>query len=187
MKLLRSFAIVALSTATPVPAAAATLTVGSATMQNILVERMFNKDGRFYLQDGICYAYLESPRIWLGQARVFIEAQLRSQLGVEISGQCVGSGLAPKVVMSGRLVGAGTTLTFVEVRIDRVDDDAAGASDLLQSIAPALPPIDILSTIRARLADAHGIPISVDSLRIDSVTTSDDAVTVRFDIGLRAP
>ena len=180
-------ALVALSAATPVTAAAATLTVGKVTIQNALVENVFNRAGRFYLQDGVCYAYLESPRSWLADGRVVIEAQLRSQLGVEISGQCVGSGLTSKVVMSGRPVGAGTKLKLADVRFDRVDDNPTGASDLLQTLAPTLPPIDVLKTIRAGLADAKEARIFVDSLQIDDVTTSDDAVTIRFDTELRAP
>jgi hypothetical protein len=109
-------------------------------------------------------------------------------LGVEMSGSCVGTAFASKVVMSGRLVGAGTTLSLAEVRFDRIEDNAAGgALDILQSMAVALPPVDVLKTARERLADNGDVPISVDSLQIDSVTTSDTAVTIRFDIGLRAP
>ena len=113
---------------------------------------------------------------------------MSSQLGVEMSGSCVGNALASKVEMSGRLVGAGTTLSLADVRIDRIDDAAAGSAlDLLQSIVPAPPPVDVLSTIRDRLADSDEVPISVERLSIDSVTTSDTDVTIQFDFGLRAP
>jgi hypothetical protein len=169
-------------------ATAATLTVGNATIQRALVEGVFTQNGRWYLQDGVCYVYLESPRTWLADGRVHIEAQLSSQLGVEMSGSCVGTALASKVVMSGRLVGAGTTLALAEVRIDRIENNASGgAVDLLQSMAVTLPPVDVLKTARERLAREGDVPISVDTLQIDSVTTSDTAVTVRFDLGLRAP
>jgi len=188
MKWLAIFAVAALSASMSVPAAAVTLTIGKATIQNLLVQHVFNNNGRWYLQDGICYAYLDSPRSWLAEGRVFIEAHLSSQLGVEMSGQCVGSSFASKVVLSGRLVGAATTLALAEVRFDRVADEATGGvSDLLQSIAPTLAPIDVLKTIRDRLADADEIPISVDTLQIDNVTTSDSAVAVRFDFALSAP
>jgi hypothetical protein len=188
MRWLGIFALAALPVCISVPVAAATLTIGKATIQKLLVERVFNNNGRWYLQDGICYAYLESPRTWLAEGRVFIEAHLASQLGVEMSGQCVGSSFASKVVLSGRLVGAATTLTLAEVRFDRVaDETTGGASDLLQSIAPTLPPIDVLQTIRDRLADADEIPIAVDTLQINNVTTSDTAVAVRFDFALSAP
>jgi hypothetical protein len=167
---------------------AATLTVGNATIQRALVEGVFTQNGRWYLQDGVCYVYLESPRTWLADGRVHIEAQLSSQLGVEMSGSCVGTAFASKVVMSGRLVGAGTTLSLAEVRIDRIENDASGgAVDLLQSMSLSLPPVDVLKAARERLADRDDVPISVDSLQIDSVVASDTAVTVRFDVGLRAP
>jgi hypothetical protein len=168
--------------------AAATLTVGTATIQRALVEGVFTQNGRWYLQQGVCYVYLDSPRTWLADGRVHIEAQLSSQLGVEMSGGCVGTTFASKVVMSGRLIGAGTTLSLAEVRIDRIENDASGSAvDLLQSMTVALPPVDVLKVARERLAGESDVPISVDMLQIDSVTTSDTAVTVRFDVGLRAP
>src|SRR5512143_3742007 len=112
------FCFCTFATLTSVSAAAATLTVGNATIQRALVEGVFTQDGRWYLQQGLCYVYLESPRTWLADGRVHIEAQLSSQLGVEMSGSCVGTTFASKVVMSGRLVGAGTILSLAEVRID---------------------------------------------------------------------
>jgi len=179
--------LLALSMVVP-PAAAATLTVGKASIQRLFVEGVFNKNGRWYLQDGACYAYLESPRTWLAGGRVHIEAHLSSQLGVEMSGSCVGNPLAAKVEMSGRLTGAGTTLSLADVRVDRIDDAAAGSAlDVLQSIVPAPPPVDVLSTIRERLAESDEVPISVDKLSIDSVTTSDTEVAIQFDFALRAP
>jgi hypothetical protein len=180
--------LLVLSTAMPLPVTAATLTVGTASIQRLFVEGVFNKNGRWYLQDGVCYAYLDSPRTWLAGGRVHIEARLSSLLGVEMSGSCVGNPLASKIEMSGRLVGAGTTLSLADVKIDRIEDQAAGSAlDLLQSMVPAPPPVDVLSTIRDRLADSDDVPISVDTLRIDSVTTSDTEVTIQFDFGVRAP
>jgi hypothetical protein len=170
------------------PAAAATLAVGKASIQRLFVEGVFNNNGRWYLQDGVCYAYLESPRTWLGGGRVHIEAHLSSQLGVEMGGSCAGNALAAKVEMSGRLVGTGTTLSLVDVKIDRIDDAATGSElDVLQSLIPAPPPLDVLKEARARLADSEEVPITVDKLSIDSVTTSDTEVTILFDFGLRAP
>lgn len=182
-------ALAALTLAVPPTLAAATLTVGSATVQKLVAERVFDKQGRWFLQDGVCYAYLESPRTRLANGRIVIEAHLSSQLGVEMANGCVGSAFASNVVMSGRLTGAGSTLTLGEIRIDHVDDPTArSALDLLQSIAPTtLPPLDILQAIRSRPVDPGELPIAVDRIQIDSVTTTDDAITVRFDTALRAP
>jgi hypothetical protein len=180
--------LLALSVAVPAPVVAATLTVGKASIQRLFAEGVFNKNGRWYLQDGVCYAYLESPRSWLAGGRVHIEAHLSSQLGVEMAGSCAGNPLAAMVEMSGRLTGSGTTLSLADVRIDRIDGNATGnALDLLQSIVPAPPPVDVLSTLRERLADSDEVPISVDKLSIESVTTSDAEVTIQFDFAVRAP
>jgi hypothetical protein len=183
-----TFLLLALSVVASMPAAAATLTVGKASIQRLFVEGVFNKNGRWYLQEGACYAYLDSPRTWLAGGRVHIEARLSSQLGVEMSGNCVGNPLAAKVEMSGRLMGSGTTLSLVEVKVDRIDDAATGSElDALQALIPAPPPLDVLKTIRERLADSEEVPVTVEKLSIDSVTTSDTEVAVRFDFALRAP
>jgi hypothetical protein len=183
-----AISLLALSIAAPMPLAAATLTVGKASIQRLFVEGVFNKNGRWYMQDGACYAYLDSPRTWLADGRVHIEAHLSAQLGVEMSGSCVGNPLASKIEMSGRLVGSGTTLSLAEVKIDRIEDQAAGSAlDALQSLVPAPPPVDVLSTIRKRLADSDEIPITVDTRKIDSVTTTDTEVTIQFDFGVSAP
>jgi hypothetical protein len=188
MKRQWTFLVLALSVVASTPAAAATLTVGKASIQRLFVEGVFNKNGRWYLQEGACYAYLDSPRTWLAGGRVHIEAKLSSQLGVEMSGNCVGNPLAAKVEMSGRLMGAGTTLSLVEVKVDRIDDAATGNElDVLQALIPAPPPLDVLTTIRERLADSEEVPITVEKLSIDSVTTSDTDVAVQFDFALRAP
>jgi len=180
--------LLALSVIASVPVAAATLTVGKASIQRLFVEGVFNDNGRWYLQKGACYAYLDSPRTWLAGGRVHIEAKLSSQLGVEMSGNCVGNPLAAKVEMSGRLMGSGTTLSLVEVKVDRIDDAATGNElDVLQALIPAPPPLDVLKTIRDRLADSEDVPITVEKLSIDSVTTTDTDVSVRFDFALKAP
>jgi hypothetical protein len=172
-----------------VESTAASLSVGTATLQRLMADNVFNRQDRWYLQDGNCYAYLEAPQIRLAGGRVIIAAHLTSQLGVDMSNSCLGSAFVSNVVMSGRLVGSGTTLTLADIRIDGVEDEAArSALDLLQAIAPTtLPPIDILQTIRSRPVEAGEVPIVVDTLQIDTVTTSDQAITIRFDIGLSAP
>ena len=181
-------ALLAVLIVVPLTANAATLTVGKASIQRLFVEGVFNDNGRWYLQEGVCYAYLDSPRTWLGGGRVHIEAHLSSQLGVEMAGSCAGNALAAKVEMSGRLVGTGTTLSLTDVKIDRIDDAATGSElDVLQALIPAPPPLDVLKAIREGLADSDEVPITVDKLSIDSVTTSDTEVAVQFDFALRAP
>ena len=109
---------------------------------------------------------------------------LRLLWAIALAATCV----AFLVEMSGRLTGTGTTLSLADVRIDRIDGNATGnALDLLQSIVPAPPPVDVLSTLRERLADSDEVPISVDKLSIESVTTSDAEVTIQFDFAVRAP
>src|SRR5262245_39812016 len=168
---------------------AATLMIGPRSVQEVVVKSVFTDQGRWNLLSGACFARLDSPRTSLAQGRVVVEAHLSAQLGAPMSGSCVGSAFDSKVVVSGKLVGAGTTLTLTEIRFDRVDDEATrSALELLQSVAPtSLPPFDLLAAIRAQKPKVDELPIDVDKLHIDEVATTDTAVTVRFDFALRGP
>ena len=183
-------ALLAVSIVAPVPVAAATLTVGKASIQRLFVEGVFNRNGRWYLQDGVCYAYLESPRTWLAGGRVHIEAHLSSQLGVEMAGSCAGNALAAKVEMSGSPGGRGHDAVARRRagRSHRRQCHGQRRSTCCRSMVPAPPPLDVLK-YDSRTAGGLGeeVPISVDKLSIDSVTTSDADVTVQFDFALRAP
>lgn len=121
---------------------ASRLTIGPETLQILIERALFTKQGRWYLLDqGPCYAYIESPKVRLTGGRLYLDAHLSSRVGTVAFGSCVGVGFASNLTLSGRAVGSGSTLTLDDVRIDKVDDPAtADVLDLLQQAAPqALP------------------------------------------------
>jgi hypothetical protein len=172
---------------------ASRLAIGPETLQILIEKALFTKQGRWYLLDqGPCYAYLESPKVHLGDGRLYLDAHLSSRVGTVILGSCVGVGFASDLALSGRAVGSGSTLTLDEVRIDRVADPAtADALNLLQQAAPqALPravSIDVLATARGSPASVAGFTISVSAFQIVAVTTQPSGIIVDFALSLKAP
>jgi hypothetical protein len=174
-------------------AQASRLAIGPETLQILIERALFTKQGRWYLLDqGPCYAYLESPKVHLADGRLYLDAHLSSRVGTEAFGSCVGVGFASNLTLSGRAVGSKSTLTLDEVRIDRVEDpDTADALNLLQQVAPqALPravSIDVLATARGSPASIVGFSISVSAFQIISVTTQPAGIMVDFALSLNAP
>jgi hypothetical protein len=172
---------------------ASELSIGAHTIQKMISEQLFNRQGRWYLSDdGPCYVYLESPHTRLQNGRLVLDAHMSSRVGVRIGSNCVGSGFASDVSLSGRLVGKGSTLTIDDIRFDHVDDSATrDVVDLIQNSAPqALPHavnLDVLTYVRGAPMNASGIPVIVKQFRIVDVGTQSDAVVVHFDMSLTTP
>jgi hypothetical protein len=172
---------------------ASELDVGITTLQKLLTQQLFTRDGRWYLQDdGPCYAYLEYPKTRLAGGRVLLDADLSARLGTNVAGYCAGSGFSSKVTLSGQLVGKASVLTLGDIRIDHVDDAVTAAViDLVRDAAPnALPQalsFDVLSDVRGTPLNAGGTPVSLRQFHIVDVATRPDAVIVHFDLALSTP
>jgi hypothetical protein len=172
---------------------ASELVVGASTIQKIIAEQLFNKHARWYLsENGPCYAYLEAPHTQLKQGRLLLNAHLSARIGVDVGGNCLGSGFASNVTLSGRLVGKASTLTLDDIRIDHADDDATRAVfDLIQDAAPqALPRVlklDVLDAVRGTPISTAGVVVSVTQFRIIDVATQSDAVVIHYDLSLSTP
>src|SRR5260370_31515207 len=120
-----SAVILSLIASTSALAQSSQLTVGPATLLAIVSSQLFTKQGRWYLlDDGPCYAYLESPHVRLGHGRLYLDAHLSSRVGAQFAGTCLGAGFASDVTLSGKPIGTGSTLTLDDVRIDRVVDQS---------------------------------------------------------------
>lgn len=167
--------------------------IGPNTVQKILTDQLFTRSGRWYLlDDGPCYAYLESPQTRLEQGRIWLDAHLSSRIGQRLGNYCVGAGFASGVTISAQALGRGSTLTLGDIRIDHVDDGATAALvSLLRSVAPdALPRafhIDVLQSVRGNPIPLAGYTISVGPFDIQNVVTNPDGVTVHFDFALASP
>jgi hypothetical protein len=172
---------------------ASEIAIGPRPVQQILQTQLFTNQGRwFLLDDGPCYAFLESPVIHFKDGRLVLDAHLSSRLGQRIGGYCAGAGFASAVTLSARLVGQGATLTLADIRVDHVDDSVTrDLLSLLQKVAPqALPQafsIDLLHNVRGSPLQLGGYTVSVTQFVIQQIQSTPAAITVRFDLSLAAP
>jgi hypothetical protein len=174
-------------------AMAADLSLGPASIQKIVAEQLFNRQGRWYLVDnGPCYAYFDRPKTHLTDGRLVLNAHLSARIGVQIGDTCAGSDMAANVTISAKPVGKASSLTLDDIRIDHVDDSASrDALNVIQQIAPqALPKafsFDVLSIVSSKSISAAGVPVTVAQFRILNTQTRRDAVVITFDMSLTAP
>jgi len=175
-------------------AAGSTLSLGPRGVQSLVAEQLFNRDGRWYLIDdeGVCYTYLESPHVRLASDRLVLKAHMVSRLGQRFGGNCVGADLASNVTVSGKVRGTEHQLILDDIRIDRVDDEAArNALNLAVQVAPDSIPrtarIDVLESLRKQTFAAGGLAVLVDQIHIASITTRNDTLVIQFDLNLSAP
>jgi hypothetical protein len=170
---------------------ASELTMSRDAVQALVVATIFNDQGRWYLAKGVCYAYLERPRVSLAGGRLVIDGHLSSRVGLDVGDSCVGPDFASDVRISGRFVGAGSQITLNDIRIDNVKDDSTRqALDLIQSAAGASMPravnIDLLQLIKPTVVPGMPVRVAVTELQIEAVTTQPDKVTVDFEMKLTA-
>jgi len=184
--------------AAPAPAlpaaASSVLSLGPRGVQTLVMEQLFNRDGRWYLIDdeGVCYTYLESPHVRLASDRLVMKAQLVSRLGQRFGGNCVGADFASNVTVSGKVRGSGHQLILDDIRIDRVDDEAArNALNLAVQVAPDSIPrtarIDVLEPLRKQTFTAGTFAVHVDEFHIVSITTRNDTLVIQFELSMSAP
>ena len=175
-------------------AASSVLSLGPRGVQTLVAEQLFDRKGRWYLSDdeGVCYTYLESPHVRLTADRLVLKAHMVSRLGQRFGNNCVGADLASDVTVSGKIRGSGHQLMLEDIRIDRVDDEAArNALNLAVQVAPDSIPrtarIDVLEPLRKQAFTAGGFAVHVDEMRIASITTRNDTLVIQFDLSLSAP
>jgi hypothetical protein len=186
-------AVAALATALPA-AAASTLSLGPRGVQSLVSEQLFNREGRWYLIDdaGVCYTYLESPHVRVASDRLVLKAHMVSRLGQRFGNNCIGADLASNVTVSGKIRGSEHQLILDDIRIDRVDDEAArNALNLAVQVAPDSIPrtarIDVLEPLRRQAFTSGGFAVHVDQIHIASITTRNDTLVIQFDLNLSAP
>jgi hypothetical protein len=174
-------------------AVACDLALGPSTIQKLVAEQMFTRQGRWYLVDnGPCYAYLEHPKTRLREGRLILDAHLSGRIGIQMGDGCAGSQIATNVTLSSKPVAKGSSLSLDDIRVDHVEDSASrDVLEVIQQIAPqALPKavsLDVLTFLRNKSAGAAGIPVTVTQFRILNTETHRDAVLISFEISLTAP
>jgi len=171
------------------PARGAEIVLERTAVDRLVRQALFTDQGRYYLQRGACYAYLDDPAVSLTGGRVVLNANLTAYTGVLVGQQCVGVPLNSKVVLSGKPVHQGGIVRLADLRIDNIADEATRA--LVQAVVmprfPQAVEIDLAAALRSMLKQPN-IPYSTNLERLDitALTADGDRLGVVFDFKLTA-
>jgi hypothetical protein len=170
-------------------AQAAEIVLERSAVEKLAMQTMFSNAGRYDIQRGACYAYLDSPSVELKDGRIRIRSRLSSRVGLDTGNTCVGVTIASWTVVSGRPAANGGSVRLDELRIDSVDDPTVRLV-LESGLLPALPraiELDVLKAVRSMLQNSGAqLQTTVDGFQIESVRVGDDRLAVRFDFRLVA-
>ncbi len=176
--------LMAVAVLSTVPANAAEIVLEQSAVQKLVAESLFKDNGRYYIQQGACSAYLDSPTVTLTGGRVFIRSRLNARVGMDFGDSCAGVDLVSWTTVSGEPSAQGTSVRLANIRIEEVGD--ANTRIVLNSgLVPTLPgalELDVLKAVRSMLQGASGqLQVEVLALDIESVRIADNKLAVRFD------
>lgn len=174
----------------PGPASAAEIVLERTAVDRLVQQALFNDKGRYFLQRGACYAYLEDPVVALAGGRLVLNANLSSFLGVLVNNQCVGVPLKSRVTLSGRPAQqANGVVRLVDLSIDNISDASTRGfvqQVVLQRIPQALE-IDVAGAVRSMLKQPNvAYTGDLERLDITAVSAENDRLGVTFDFKLIA-
>ena len=159
----------------------AEIVLEQSAVQKLVVGSLFKDNGRFYIQQGACNAFLENPAVTLSAGRVVIRSHLSARLGMDLGDSCAGVDLASWDTVSGEPIAQGTTVRLADIRIEDVGD--ANTRIVLNSgLVPTMPgaiELDVLKAVRSMLQGANGqLQVDVQSLNIESVRIADNRLSI---------
>lgn len=172
------------------PSYAAELVLERSAVERLVQQSLFNDKGRYFLQRGACYAYLDDPAVALAGGRLVLDANLTAFTGMIVNNQCIGVPLKSRVRVSGKPAPQpGGFVRLVDLGIDNISD--ANVRALVQQVVvqrmPQALEIDVGSAVRAMLKQPN-VPYTGDLERIDisAVSAENDRLGVVFDFKLIA-
>lgn len=173
--------------ALPLSTQAAEIVLEPSAIQSLVMEGLFKDNGRLYLQKGVCFAYLDAPKVSLQGGRVIIRAHLNSRLGVPSGRDCMGVSLNSGATLSAVPAAQGQVVRLTDIRVDEVDD--ANTRNLLNlGLAPTLPgavEINVKKAVEDMLQSTGSrLQTEVQMLRIDAVQVTDSRLSISFDFRL---
>ena len=177
--------LLACATAAP----AAEIVLERSAVEKIVAQTLFNNAGRHVIQDGACYAFLDSPGVELKDGRIRIRSRLNTRLGLDTGNGCVGVTLNSWTVVSGRPATAGGLVRLYDLRIDSVDDPTLRLV-LDSGLVPTLPravELDVLGAVRSMLEGGGAqLQATVEAFQIESAQVGEGRLAVKFNFRLVA-
>lgn len=172
-------------------ACALELKISAAALERTLKAQLFNgPDGRYYLHGdarSACYVYAESPQVSFKDDRVVVHVHTRSKLGTGLRSTCLGVGLTRDADVSLVPNAEGESIGFRDARIDRLSDSRELNFLLVPFLSRKLPAqmkvnaAEILGKLLQQSVIATGYSLSLDTLKLHSMTVDHNALVVDVD------
>jgi hypothetical protein len=174
-----------------VPAHAVELKVSRAALERTLQQQLFAGPlGRYYLKGNAkssCAAYAEKPELSFTGDRVLVKMKIHAKLGTAMTGRCLGLSLAPTAEVSVVPEAEGETIGFRDARIERVSESRELNFLLLPFLSHQIPSsmkvnaADMLRNALKGSTSATGYQVTLDRLKIHSMTLEGDSIVVDVD------
>jgi hypothetical protein len=173
------------------PAHAVELKVSRAALERTLEQELFGgPDGRYYLKGtakSSCSVYAEKPEVSFTADRVEVKVKVHAKLGTAVTGRCIGLSLAPSAEVSVVPDAEGETIGFRDARIEHVSESKELNFLLMPFLNHQIPSsmkVNAAEMLRKALegsALTSGYKVSLDRLKIHSMTLEGDSIVVDVD------
>lgn len=187
-RLAASLAVVAF--AAGVPARAAEIALYQSALQKAVDREVFGGTGRRVLSGSprdCSHALVEQPVIALREGRLYLRARFAARAGVRVGVECAGTGESFWFEVSGRPAADGETVSLADLRLHEIKALYRPLIETLMAgpVARAVR-INLRGELQKVLGGDTGYQATLPRLAIESVTTTDQAVTMVFDFRLEA-
>ena len=172
-------------------ARAARLKVSRGALERTLQNQLFSgPGGRYYLKGSPgsgCSVYASDPKITFSGGRIQVEVKTHASIGTSVHGACLGISLSPTSQISVAPDGEGETVSFHDVRVERISDQRELNFLLAPFLSRKIPSgmtvnaADLLRKALEGSTATSGYKVTLDTLKVHSVQIEGDNLVVDMD------
>lgn len=176
------------------PAHAIEVKISAQALERTLKAQLFSgADGRYYMRGSAtsaCYVYAEQPKVTFKEDRVWVHVRTHARLGTGVKGACLGVSLTTEADVSMVPEAEGSSVGFRDARIERASESRELNFLLVPFLSHKLPTqmkVDAAQTMGKLLSQSvssTGYALTLDSLKLHSMTVDHGALVVDVDAGL---
>ena len=192
--LCRGFLLLSLCAVAALPARAIEVKISAQALERTLKAQLFSgADGRYYMRGNAtsaCYVYAEQPKVSFKDDRVWVHVRTHAKLGTGLKGACLGVSLTTDADVSFVPDAEGSSVGFRDARIESASDSRELNFLLVPFLSRKLPTqmkLDAAETMGKLLSQSvasTGYALTLDSLKLHSMTVDHDALVVDVDAAL---
>jgi len=175
-------------------ASAIEVKISAQALERTLQTQLFTgSGGRYYIRGNAtsaCFVYAETPHVSFKDDRVFVHVHVRAKLGAVVRGSCIGVSLATDADVSFVPEAEGESVGFRDARIERLSESKELNFLLVPFLSGKLPSqmkvnaADLMRKLLSQSMAATGYTLSLDSLKLHSMTVDHDSMVVDVDAGM---